>query len=44
MSAGHGNFGVLVRAYTFMRALGADGLRQASGDAVLNANYLRKQA
>ncbi len=43
LSAGHGNFGVLVRAYTFMRALGAEGLRQASGDAVLNANYLRKQ-
>ena len=43
MSAGHGNFGVLVRAYTFIRALGAEGLRQASGDAVLNANYLRRK-
>ncbi len=43
MSAGHGNFGVLVRAYTYLRALGADGLRQASGDAVLNANYLRRK-
>ena len=43
MSAGHGNFGVLVRAYTYLRALGAEGLRQASGDAVLNANYLRRK-
>jgi glycine dehydrogenase subunit 2 len=43
MSAGHGNFGVLVRAYTFIRALGAEGIRQASGDAVLNANYLRRK-
>ena len=43
MSASHGNFGVLVRAYTYLRALGADGLRQASGDAVLNANYLRRK-
>ena len=32
-----------MRAYTYLRALGADGLRQASGDAVLNANYLRKK-
>lgn len=36
-----GNFGVLVRAYTYIRALGPDGLKQASQDAVLNANYLR---
>ena len=43
MSASHGNFGVLVRAYSYLRALGADGLRQASGDAVLNANYLRRK-
>ena len=43
LSAGHGNFGVLVRSYAYLRALGADGLRQASGDAVLNANYLMKR-
>lgn len=36
----YGNFGVLVRAYTYIRALGADGLRRVSEDAVLNANYL----
>lgn len=35
----HGNFGVIVRAYAYIRAMGPDGLRQASEDAVLNANY-----
>jgi glycine dehydrogenase subunit 2 len=35
-----GNFGVLVRAYAFIRALGSDGLREVSDSAVLNANYL----
>ena len=43
LSAGHGNFGVLVRSYAYLRALGAAGIRQASGDAVLNANYLLKR-
>lgn len=36
----HGQFGVFVRALAYMMSLGADGLRQASSDAVLNANYL----
>lgn len=36
----YGNFGVLVRAYCYIRQLGAVGLRQAAEDAVLNANYL----
>jgi glycine dehydrogenase subunit 2 len=36
-----GNFGNLVRAYTYIRSLGTDGLREAANDAVLNANYLR---
>jgi glycine dehydrogenase subunit 2 len=36
-----GNFGVLVKAYAYMRHLGAAGLRDVSGVAVLNANYLR---
>lgn len=39
----YGNFGVIVRAYTYIRALGAEGLRQASEDAVLNANYCLSQ-
>ena len=36
----HGNFGVLVRAYTYIRTLGAAGVRSISGNAVLNANYM----
>lgn len=36
----HGQFGVFVRALAYMMSMGADGLRQASTDAVLNANYL----
>jgi glycine dehydrogenase subunit 2 len=35
-----GNFGMMVRAYTYIRELGAEGLRQVSELAVLNANYL----
>ncbi|MHB2015796.1 MAG: aminomethyl-transferring glycine dehydrogenase subunit GcvPB [Candidatus Xenobia bacterium] len=35
-----GNFLVLVRAYTFIRAHGGEGLREVSRHAVLNANYL----
>jgi glycine dehydrogenase subunit 2 len=35
-----GNFGVFVRAYAYIRSLGADGLKDASETAVLNANYL----
>jgi glycine dehydrogenase subunit 2 len=41
MRAFHGNFAVLVRAYTYIRSLGAEGLREVSEAAVLNANYLR---
>ena len=37
----HGQFGVLVRAYTYIRMLGAAGLRDAAESAVLNANYVR---
>ena len=36
----HGQFGMFVRALAYMMSMGADGLRQASGDAVLNANYV----
>ena len=35
-----GNTGVLVRAYAYIRAHGASGLREVSDDAVLAANYL----
>ncbi len=36
----YGNFGILVRAYAYIRALGGEGLRAVSENAVLNANYL----
>ncbi len=36
-----GNFGVLVRAYTYIRMHGPDGLRAIAENAVLNANYLQ---
>jgi len=36
-----GNFGVMVRAWTYIRELGPDGIRRAAELAVLNANYLQ---
>lgn len=36
-----GNFGMLVRAWTYIRSLGAAGLREVSETAVLNANYIQ---
>jgi glycine dehydrogenase subunit 2 len=39
----YGNFGVLVRALAYILAHGAEGLRQATLDAILNATYIRKQ-
>jgi glycine dehydrogenase subunit 2 len=36
----HGNYGTFVRSYAYIRSLGADGLKDASQVAVLNANYL----
>jgi glycine dehydrogenase subunit 2 len=41
LSAFHGQFGTFVRALSYMLSHGRDGLRQASEDAVLNANYVR---
>jgi glycine dehydrogenase subunit 2 len=38
-----GNFGILVRAYSYITALGGDGLEDASRMALLNANYIRKK-
>jgi glycine dehydrogenase subunit 2 len=43
VKAFYGNFGVLVRAYTYIRMLGARGLREVGEMAVLNANYLKTQ-
>ncbi|MBN1312999.1 MAG: aminomethyl-transferring glycine dehydrogenase subunit GcvPB [Anaerolineae bacterium] len=41
MKTFYGNFGVVVRAYTYMLTNGSDGLRRVSEMAVLNANYIR---
>jgi glycine dehydrogenase subunit 2 len=43
LRAFHGNFGMLVRAYAYILALGCDGLTEVSRRAILNANYLRKR-
>src|SRR5690625_1749165 len=42
MRSFYGNFGNLVRAYTYIRSLGLEGLRDVSAMAVLNANYMRE--
>lgn len=39
----YGHISVLLRAYWYIRSLGPDGLRRASSDAVLNANYLMRK-
>ncbi len=39
----YGNFGVLVRAYCYIRSLGPDGLAEVSREAILNANYLLRR-
>jgi glycine dehydrogenase subunit 2 len=40
LKGNHGQMGMFVRALAYMMSHGSDGLRQVSGDAVLNANYL----
>ncbi|MBS7527906.1 aminomethyl-transferring glycine dehydrogenase subunit GcvPB [Fusibacter paucivorans] len=39
----YGNFGILVRAYTFILSMGAEGLKRASEMAVLNASYIQEK-
>jgi len=41
VKAFYGNFNVMVKAYTYIRSLGPDGLKKASETAVLNANYVK---
>ncbi|MGH6965244.1 MAG: aminomethyl-transferring glycine dehydrogenase subunit GcvPB [Phenylobacterium sp.] len=41
LTAFHGQMGMFTRALTYMLSHGADGMRQASEDAVLSANYIR---
>jgi glycine cleavage system protein P-like pyridoxal-binding family len=43
MTAFHGQMGMFTRALSYILSHGADGLRQVSGDAVLNANYILRQ-
>ena len=39
----YGNFNVMVKAYTYIRSLGPDGLKKTSEVAVLNANYIKEK-
>ena len=39
----HGHFGMIIRAYTYIRMHGPEGLRKISEYAVLNANYLKEK-
>lgn len=39
----YGNFGINVRAYTYIRTMGADGLKAVTEHAVLNANYMMRK-
>ena len=43
MRSFYGNFGVLVRAYTYLRTLGAEGVTEVAGDGGANANYLARK-
>jgi len=38
-----GNFGILVRAYVYIRILGDDGLKSMTRNAIINANYLKNK-
>ncbi len=40
MQAFHGNFAVMVKAYAYIRACGARGLKNVSQTSIINANYL----
>jgi len=39
----YGNFGINVRAYTYIRSMGPDGLKAVTENAVLNANYMMRR-
>jgi len=43
LGAACGNFGVMVKAYTYIHSLGAEGLKEVSENAVLNANYIKEK-
>lgn len=39
----YGNFGINVRAYTYIRSMGPDGLKVVTENAVINANYMMRR-
>jgi glycine dehydrogenase subunit 2 len=39
----YGNFGINVRAYTYIRSMGPDGLKAVTENAVINANYMMRK-
>ena len=39
----YGNFGINVRAYTYIRTMGPDGLKAVTENAVINANYMMRR-
>jgi len=41
LRAYYGNFGAVIRSYAYIRALGKEGLKAVSENAILNANYLK---
>jgi glycine dehydrogenase subunit 2 len=43
LHAFHGNFGVMVKAYSYIMSMGAENLKRASQLAVLNANYIKEK-
>jgi len=38
----YGNFGVMIRAFAYIRSLGTEGLREVAKSAIINANYLKE--
>lgn len=43
VKAFYGNYGMFIRAWCYIRALGGEGLRKVSENAILNANYIKSQ-
>ena len=43
LGVAYGNFGVMVKVYAYIRSLGAEGLKEVSENAVINANYLKEK-
>ncbi|MCP4692356.1 MAG: glycine dehydrogenase subunit 2 [Desulfobacterales bacterium] len=43
LHAFHGNVGVMIKAYSYIRSMGAKNLKKASQLAVLNANYIKER-